>query len=112
MGPYIVDFVCMKKKLVVEVDGASHHEIGRRRLDRIRDGWFAAAGYAVLRITAYSVVTDLTGVLARITQALEEQAVAGVASGSPPPPAGPGRRGTPPLEEWLQTGPRSRQGTS
>jgi len=60
----------MQMKVVVEVDGASHRGIRGGRLDPIRDEWLERAGYVVLRVTAFSVLTDLTGVLGRIAQAL------------------------------------------
>jgi very-short-patch-repair endonuclease len=46
IGPYIVDFVCAKCRLVVEIDGGQHLESeGERRRDR----WLAGHGYVVLR---------------------------------------------------------------
>jgi very-short-patch-repair endonuclease len=48
IGPFIVDFVCMEARLVVEADGAAHFP--RPLRDRRRDAWLAAAGFAVLRL--------------------------------------------------------------
>ena len=43
MGGYIVDFVCMDLKLIIEADGGQH---GGAR-DQIRDAWLHDQGYTV-----------------------------------------------------------------
>jgi very-short-patch-repair endonuclease len=48
IGPYIVDFLCIAHRLVVEADGSQHAESKR---DAIRDEWLAREGYAVLRFS-------------------------------------------------------------
>ncbi len=45
IGPYLVDFVCREKRLVVEADGGQHSENAR---DRVRDQWLRAHNYRVL----------------------------------------------------------------
>ena len=47
IGRYIVDFVCVESRLIVELDGGQHAESAR---DSLRDAELAAAGYRVLRI--------------------------------------------------------------
>jgi len=47
LGPYIVDFVCIEKKLIVEVDGGQHDE--KRSHDAIRDRWLEEKGFKVIR---------------------------------------------------------------
>lgn len=46
IGPYIVDFVCREKRLVIEVDGGQHAE---SCVDGVRDQWLTARRYRVLR---------------------------------------------------------------
>jgi very-short-patch-repair endonuclease len=46
IGDYIVDFVCLSKKLVVEVDGGQHVNNIK---DEIRDKWLKNKGFDVLR---------------------------------------------------------------
>ena len=46
VGPYIVDFVCPAKRLVVEADGGQHAENG---YDERRDIWLAAQGFRIRR---------------------------------------------------------------
>ncbi len=65
---YVADFVCARRKLVVEVDGAQHAR--RARADARRDARLARAGYRVLRLDAQLVMRDLTRAVACIRQAL------------------------------------------
>ena len=48
IGPYIADFVCLDKKLIVEVDGGQHAE--RVDRDEKRTGWLELQGFRVLRV--------------------------------------------------------------
>ena len=54
--PYIVDFVCMKLKQVVELDGRSHDE--RQKQDAARDAYLHRLGYAVLRFGNEELLRD------------------------------------------------------
>jgi very-short-patch-repair endonuclease len=47
LGPYIVDVVCIEKKLIVEVDGGQHDE--KRFYDAKRDKWLEEKGFKVIR---------------------------------------------------------------
>ncbi len=49
-GMFVADFVAPAKRLVVEVDGASHR--GRSRADQRRDRKLRKLGYRVLRLSA------------------------------------------------------------
>lgn len=63
-GPYIVDFVCMEHKLIVEVDGGQHAEaIG---YDQKRDAWLEAQGFRVLRFWNNEVLGETEAVLERV----------------------------------------------
>ncbi|MEQ8400088.1 MAG: endonuclease domain-containing protein [Roseitalea porphyridii] len=63
MGPYIVDFVCHDKRLIVEVDGGQHSESAQ---DRIRDGHLESSGYRVLRFWNDEVMQNPDGVAGHI----------------------------------------------
>ena len=67
VGPYVVDFACLPRRLIVEVDG-SHH---RGEYDRRRDEWLRHRGLTVLRFWNDEVYCDLSGVVARITEEVE-----------------------------------------
>jgi very-short-patch-repair endonuclease len=46
IGPYIVDFVCPAKRLIIEADGGQHAENG---YDERRDIWLKAQGFRIRR---------------------------------------------------------------
>jgi very-short-patch-repair endonuclease len=68
IGPFIVDFVAVRPRLVVEVDGACHS--ARRSADARRDRALARSGFRVLRISAELVLGDLESALQLIRAAL------------------------------------------
>jgi very-short-patch-repair endonuclease len=45
IGPYVVDFLCLRHRLIVEADGPFHEA----EEDAVRDAWLAAHGFQVLR---------------------------------------------------------------
>lgn len=69
IGPYIVDFVCMDKKLIVELDGGQHADT--TAYDDQRTEYLERNGYVVLRFWNNQVAEDLDDVLASIHAALE-----------------------------------------
>jgi very-short-patch-repair endonuclease len=66
IGPFIADFLCPQKALIVEVDGDTHDEAK----DRLRDDRLAARGFRVVRVTNDDVMTNMDGVLTMIEGAL------------------------------------------
>jgi very-short-patch-repair endonuclease len=65
---YIVDFVCLSAKLIIELDGESHDFPDRQRADRNRDDFFTSEGFATLRFTNNEVLSNLEGVVEVIRQ--------------------------------------------
>jgi very-short-patch-repair endonuclease len=63
VGRYVVDFVNLEKKVIIELDGGQH-AVGPD--DKIRDEWLRAEGYKVLRFWDNQVLSDLEGVLEAI----------------------------------------------
>jgi very-short-patch-repair endonuclease len=63
LGRYIVDFVNLERRVVIELDGGQHALDPR---DKIRDEWLGAEGYEVLRFWDHEVFSDLEGVLESI----------------------------------------------
>ena len=68
IGPYIVDFVCRERKLVVELDGSQHAESAR---DAVRDAFLTSLGYRVMRFWNSDLSLGLDGVLETILAALD-----------------------------------------
>jgi very-short-patch-repair endonuclease len=68
IGPYVVDFVCFEKKLVVEVDGGQHCQ---NQSDSIRDEWLSSQGFGTLRFWNNDVLENLDGVTQKIKERLE-----------------------------------------
>ena len=71
IGPYRVDFLYERERLVVEVDGYRHHG-GRRPFDddRRRVAYLMACGYAVFPITWTDLTRDPKGAMRRLRAAL------------------------------------------
>jgi very-short-patch-repair endonuclease len=69
---YVVDFVCLKRRLVVEVDGGQHNFDRHALRDAERDGRFVARGFKVLRFWNNEVDRNLQGVLETIDEALRD----------------------------------------
>jgi very-short-patch-repair endonuclease len=67
IGPYIGDFVCRDRKVIVEVDGSQHAESAR---DQVRDAYLVSEGYRVMRFWNSDVLRNTDGVLETILSAL------------------------------------------
>jgi very-short-patch-repair endonuclease len=67
IGPYILDFYCVKAKLAIEVDGEVHALDARRAKDSIRDAYLAELGIATHRVIARDLLMfpneTITGVI-------------------------------------------------
>ncbi len=72
LGNYIVDFVCLPARLVVEVDGPTHESTHDRDMRRTR--WLESRGYRVIRFTNEHVTGNLEGVVRSISLALRANA--------------------------------------
>lgn len=70
---YVVDFLCVEAKLIVEVDGPTHD--GRAVADETRTEAFSAMGYLVLCFDNNDVLTNIDGVLDEIFHTLEQREV-------------------------------------
>ena len=73
IGDYIVDFVCLEKMLVVEIDGEYHNEWEQQIDDATRTEWLAIKGFRVIRFTNAQVIADLEGFERSVKEALSTQ---------------------------------------
>lgn len=67
IGNYIVDFVCLEARLIVEVDGGQHNESAH---DVERDAWLRSQDFTVLRFWNNEVLQNLEEVLSVILEHL------------------------------------------
>jgi very-short-patch-repair endonuclease len=49
IGKYVVDFLCVEHRLIVELDGAPHDDPRQKQYDARRDAELTEQGYKVLR---------------------------------------------------------------
>ncbi len=70
-GDYILDFVCLENKLVIEVDGGQHGE--RAEYDETRTQDLVNAGFRVLRFWNTDILQEMEGVRERIWRAVQER---------------------------------------
>jgi len=68
IGPYVVDFCCRERKLIVELDGGQHST--QADYDFGRTAFLQALGYRVLRFWDNDALGNTDGVLQRIVEAL------------------------------------------
>ncbi len=83
IGPYVVDFICLGARLVIEVDGDQHGQERALRYDAERSAWLEEQGLRVLRFTNRQVMTEGEMVTDTIYVAL---ASAGDPCSTPPTP--------------------------
>lgn len=66
IGPYIVDFLCLQKNLIIEIDGDSHYEPGAELRDQKREAYLHAQGFSVLRFGEKETYNNVDGSLQQI----------------------------------------------
>jgi len=89
IGQFIADFICLKQRLIIEVDGDIHQLPDVKSNDEERTRRLNEMGFKVLRFTNEEVLGNVEGVLEAILAALPEP--------TPPPSDGAGGRLSPPL---------------
>jgi very-short-patch-repair endonuclease len=73
LGRYVVDFICLEEKLIIELDGGQHAE--NLEYDQERDAWLRSQGYTVLRFWNNELMNETESVLERIRLALSNEAI-------------------------------------
>ena len=76
LGPFIVDFLCLEHRLVIEVDGSQHGD-ARLAYDVGRTRWLEGEGFTVVRFWNDDVLRDIHNVCLHIVR------VTGVGGPSP-----------------------------
>ena len=70
IAPYIVDFICIEKRLIVEADGSQHAE--QATYDERRTAFLESQGLRVLRFWDNEILNNMNGVLETIRLSLLE----------------------------------------
>jgi len=74
VGRYVVDFVCMRHRLIVEADGPLHDEA----YDAVRDDWLRGQNFRVMRFSNEQIDAGPDLVLSAILAAVEAPMRGGV----------------------------------
>ncbi|MDD2901058.1 MAG: endonuclease domain-containing protein [Syntrophales bacterium] len=85
VGPFIVDFICLEKKVVIELDGGQHGE--NEEVDARRTAYLNKMGYHVLRFWNHEVLQETDAIMDTIFDTLEDLPPH---PGPLPPPGGEG----------------------
>lgn len=70
MGNYIVDFMCVTPKLIVEADGGQHAE--QAGYDHARTAYLNSLSFTVLRFWDHEILQQTNDVLTEILHVLQE----------------------------------------
>jgi len=68
IGPYVVDFICINEKLIIELDGSQHQQ--QQDYDAARTAFLEQSGYRVLRFWDDDVLLRTDDVMQAIFIAL------------------------------------------
>ena len=70
IGEYIVDFICREKRLVIEIDGSQHNEVGNIKYDEERTKFLEKEGYKVIRFWNNEIDNNIEGIIEEILKFL------------------------------------------
>jgi very-short-patch-repair endonuclease len=85
IGPFVADFVCLERRLIVEVDGEVHNHISRIEADMERDRWLESQRFKIVRIPAEIAFNDPERACVMIAAALGTETISGVDTPHPRP---------------------------
>ena len=92
VSPYIVDFSCLEKQIVVELDGGQHGE--QEDYDKKRTEFLEAQGFRVVRFWNNDVLSNMEGVLESLADVVR----------SPSPNPLPGGERALNVQDWVDAG--------
>ena len=64
--PYIVDFICREKKIIIEIDGSQHLQTKDKVYDKKRTEYLNSLGYIVIRFLNNEIDNNIDGVYERL----------------------------------------------
>ena len=87
---YILDFVCLDRGFIVEVDGGSHLDEDRARKDRVRDAVLNREGFLTMRVSNGDVKERVDEILRDVRMRCLALPTRSSLRADHPPPAGEG----------------------
>ena len=72
IGSFVVDFFCLERNLIIEVDGGQHAATEAQKRDAARTTWLEARSYRVIRFWNNDVIQNIEAVLDAILRASKE----------------------------------------
>ena len=69
IGPYIADFLCFERRLIVEIDGSQHYK--QTDYDSRRTAWLESQSFTVIRFWDNQVLREIESVKEAIYQKLQ-----------------------------------------
>ncbi len=72
VGSYIVDFVCLSHRLVVEADGMHHSYADIKEYDDSRTDFLKTQGFCIVRFWNYEISSNISAVLSKILSVAKE----------------------------------------
>jgi ligand-binding sensor domain-containing protein/very-short-patch-repair endonuclease/serine phosphatase RsbU (regulator of sigma subunit) len=73
IGQYIADFVCLQKKLIIEIDGLIHEAPDHKTSDQQRTQYLNKIGFSVLRFTNNEIIVNPEGVIDKVLTELKSR---------------------------------------
>jgi len=76
IGEYIVDFVCLEKRLVIEVDGSIHNQPEQIKHDKKITEWLESKGFRIVRYSNQQILNDILNSAESIRKELSTNLIA------------------------------------
>jgi len=67
IGPFVADFVCLQRKLIIEADGGQHDA----QADRARTAYLRKRGFRIVRFWNHDILQNIDGVTETVLIILE-----------------------------------------
>lgn len=68
IGNYIVDFICIEKRIIIELDGGQHNFSENIEKDNIRSEYFVQRDFKVIRFWNNEVDNNIEGVYQKLEE--------------------------------------------
>lgn len=70
---YIADFICIRLRIIIEIDGGYHLSENQIVKDTERTYWLKQKGYEVIRFTNDEVIGNTDGVISKTNQFIQQR---------------------------------------